>query len=95
MTASGTTYRSTIFLDKPIDNTVEKIVISSGVTCIQNGNYLLRTSTGEVTTGFTIEESEHSLFALPFLIRVSSKHSKAINNDAVGIFLKDVKITFQ
>ena len=92
LTLRGETYRSTIFLDKPIDKTVKEIAISARVSVVQNGGFLLGE---EATTGFIIENDKYDSFALPFKIKVSEKHPKAINNDSVGICLKDVKITFQ
>ncbi len=95
LTDSGRSFGTTIFIDKPVDETVKEIMISGKVTCIQNDNYLLGEPYNGATTGFLMKIGKFDLFALQTVINVSSKHSKAINNDAVGIVLEDVKITFQ
>ena len=100
----GTAYVCNVYLDKKINKEVKSITVNSiaGVVIMQNGKYLLGSLNNMATDGFLIDEevklnkTENDLNGnfLEIIIRVPTKHKDVVNNDAIGVVLSRLSITF-
>ena len=96
MTNSKKSYVTTIFLEKEIRSDVKNIELKSsgGAIVVQDGNYLLGEAYNPTLSGYEILVDDYSKGTIRIRINVNSANSKAVNNDAVGIIIEDLKIKF-
>ena len=96
LTNSKKSYVTTIFLEKEIRSDVKNIELKSsgGAIVVQDGNYLLGEAYNPTLSGYEILVDDYSKGTIRIRINVNSANSKAVNNDAVGIIIEDLKIKF-
>ena len=96
VTSARKEFATTIYLDKPISEDVKSITatVPGGIAIRQNGNYILGTSEEGKVTGVEIGKFMINFNSISFKIIVNSANTKTINNDAVGIIIRDTTLQF-
>lgn len=96
VTGGGKSFKVTVYLDKLISKDVKSITatVPGGIAIRQNGNYILGNANEGKVSGYTVTGIESNLNVITFEIQVNTVNAKTINNDAVGIVIRNMTLKF-